>query len=203
MSHRHLLDNYSHLDSPVHRLPAWAKMLAAVALVVVLVTAPPSAALYVSATLALVLVAAVSRVPAAFLLKRLLLLEPFVLGVAVLVLMRPDGLRLFGIVLIRSTLCIAAMVLLSNTTPFSQMLLVLRRVRVPVLMVTTLALMYRYLYVLQDEAARMRTARASRTFDDGRRRTWHGLSTVVAQLFVRASARSERIYAAMCSRGWG
>jgi len=31
---------------------------------------------------------------------------------------------------------------------------------------------------------------------------WHVLSTVASQLFVRASKRAERIYDAMCARGW-
>jgi cobalt/nickel transport system permease protein len=48
----------------------------------------------------------------------------------------------------------------------------------------------------------MRRARASRTFERQRRMRWHLLGTVVGQLFVRASERAERIYAAMCARGW-
>ena len=68
--------------------------------------------------------------------------------------------------------------------------------------VTTLTLMHRYLFVLADEAERMRRARASRTFTRGRRFQWHTLATVVGQLFIRASERAERIYDAMCARGW-
>ena len=85
---------------------------------------------------------------------------------------------------------------------FSEILRVLQRVRVPALLITTLALMHRYLFVLADEAERMRRAPASRTFRPGRRRHWQTLATVVGQLFVRASERAERIYDAMCARGW-
>ena len=74
--------------------------------------------------------------------------------------------------------------------------------RVPGLLITTIALMHRYLFVLADEAERMRRARASRTFTRDRRARWQTLSTVVGQLFVRASERAERIYDAMCARGW-
>lgn len=94
------------------------------------------------------------------------------------------------------------MVLVSNTTAFSEMLGVLRRVRVPSLLITTLALMHRYLFVLVDETGRMQRARASRTFARGHRARWQTLATVLSQLFVRASERAERIYAAMCARGW-
>jgi cobalt/nickel transport system permease protein len=68
--------------------------------------------------------------------------------------------------------------------------------------VTTLALLYRYLFVLVDEAERMHRARLARTFDRRRVSVWRMLGTVVGQLFVRSSERAERIYAAMCARGW-
>ena len=70
------------------------------------------------------------------------------------------------------------------------------------MLITTIALMHRYLFVLVDESERMRRARASRTFTRGRRFHWHTLATVVGQLFIRASERAERIYDAMCARGW-
>jgi cobalt/nickel transport system permease protein len=90
----------------------------------------------------------------------------------------------------------------SNTTPFSGILRVLKAAHVPGLLITTIALMHRYLFVLVEEAARMRRARASRTFTRERRAHWQAMSTVVGQLFVRASERAERIYDAMCARGW-
>jgi cobalt/nickel transport system permease protein len=99
-------------------------------------------------------------------------------------------------------LCLFTVILVSNTTPFNEVLRVLRRVRVPGLLVTTVALMHRYLFVLVDESERMRRARASRTFARGRRFRWQTLATVIGQLFIRASERAERIYDAMCARGW-
>jgi cobalt/nickel transport system permease protein len=62
--------------------------------------------------------------------------------------------------------------------------------------------MYRYLSVLVDEAERMQRARASRTFTRRRSHLWQSLGTVLGQLFVRSTERAERIYAAMCARGW-
>lgn len=200
--HSDLLDTYSHLDSPIHRAPAGLKMLLTLGLIVALVKLPPRPVIFVAAALLLVAVAACSRIPWRFLLKRLLLLEPMALGVAVLMLFQTDGLRLFTQLAIRSTLCIFAVVLLGNTTPFSEMLRVMKRVRVPGLIITTLALMHRYLFVLREEVYRMRCARASRTFVRSRAGAWHSLASVVAHLFVRSTARAERIYAAMCARGW-
>jgi len=94
------------------------------------------------------------------------------------------------------------MILLANTTPFSELLGVLRRIHFPALMITTLALMYRYLFVLVDETERMQRARVSRTFTKQRAHVWKSLATVIGQLFVRSTERAERIYAAMSARGW-
>jgi len=198
-----LLDTYSRLDSPVHRLPAALKLATAVALVIATVLLPVSQwAGFVAIASALAVVAALSRIPAAFLAKRLLLLEPFVIGVAVLALFQPRGWAVFLTLLLRTNLCLLTMILLSNTTPFSEVLRVLKRLRVPALLVTTLALMYRYLAVLVEETARMRRARASRTFARRRGAAWHSIATIISQLFIRSTERAERIYAAMCARGW-
>src|SRR5262245_33004116 len=117
-------------------------------------------------------------------------------------LFQPDGPHRFAVALTRSTLCLFASVLLAATTPFSDFLAVLRSWRLPALMVTTIALTYRYLFVLADEAQRMRRARDARTIARDHTSRWHALSTVVAQLFVRSTSRAERIHAAMCARGW-
>ena len=74
--------------------------------------------------------------------------------------------------------------------------------RAPLFLLTVAQFLYRYLFVLVEEAERMRRARVSRTFTSARGARWQALSTVVGQLFVRASARAERIYDAMCARGW-
>jgi cobalt/nickel transport system permease protein len=197
------LDRYSRLDSPIHRLGAGSKLATALGLVVLAVLVPPSQPAALGALAAvLVVIAGLSRIPWSFLAWRVILLEPFVLGVAVLALFQPGGWRLFLFLLAKSTLCLGIMVLLSSTTPFSDLLRVMKAAHMPALLVTTLSLLYRYLFVLVDEAGRMRRARASRTFTPRRVWAWHTGASVVSQLFIRSSERAERIYAAMCARGW-
>jgi cobalt/nickel transport system permease protein len=197
------LDRWSRLDSPVHRLPAGVKLLGAVGVLLFCVLWP---ALrwggWLGVTLFLLGVAGASRVPAGFLLRRVALLEPFALGVALLALFQPGGGWLFLALMVRATLCLLTITLLTSTTPFAAILEVLRRIRVPALLVTTLALLYRYLFVLVDEAERMQRAAAGRTFRLRRGQRWRLLAGMAGQLFVRSTERAERIYAAMCARGW-
>lgn len=201
MKHNYL-DRYARLDSPIHRIPAGYKAGAALALVLATVAAPfPLAWYYAPAVLLLVLVIVLSRIPAGFLARRLLLLQLFVAGVLVLAFFRPDGWTIAARVAIKSNICLTTMLLLANTTPFSALLALLARLRVPGLLVTVLSLMYRYVFLLVDQGERMARARRSRTFIR-RRPSWMTGAGIIAQLFIRSTERAERVYAAMTARGW-
>jgi len=119
-----------------------------------------------------------------------------------LALFRPESVPIFWATLCKSNLCVFAMLLLTWTTPFEDVLRELRRWHFPAVMLTTLALMYRYLPVLTEESRRMSRARTSRTFRRRRLAAWQDLSLVIGQLFIRSAERAERIYLAMCARGW-
>ena len=195
--------HHGRLDGPVHRLPAAPKLGLALVIIVVTVLAPVQwRAWFIGVAVLLVLTAWLSQLPLLFLFRRLLVLSPFVLGVVLVNAFQLAGCANWLVVAVKSVLCLLTVILVSNTTPFSQILRVLKSIRVPALLITTLALMHRYLFVLMDESERMRRARASRTFTRGRRFHWNTLATVVGQLFIRASERAERIYDAMCARGW-
>jgi cobalt/nickel transport system permease protein len=201
--HHALRDPYHPGSSPIHRAAPPVKLVLAVAFVLAVVALPRGAWLaHAFLGLALLVGALASRVPLSLLGRRLLAVEPFALGVALLALLQPDGLHVFLAVLAKSTLSLAAVVLLGATTPFSQVLRALSRFRVPSLLVTALALLYRYLFVLVEEMGRMQRARRSRSFSRSRWVTWRASAAVIGQLFLRTTARAERIYAAMCARGW-
>jgi cobalt/nickel transport system permease protein len=195
--------HHSHSDSPVHRLSAIIKLGIAFAIIVATVLMPiQKTGWFVGVAGILILTAILSRIPILFLIKRILVLSPFVLGVALMNALAPSARGSWLSVAIKSGLCLLTVILVSNTTPFGKILRVLKMIHIPGLLITTIALMHRYLFVLADEAERMRRARASRTFARGRRFEWRTLANVIGQLFVRASERAERIYDAMCARGW-
>jgi cobalt/nickel transport system permease protein len=194
---------HGRLETPVSRLPAALKLGVALAMIVGTVLAPGWAVgWFVAMAVVLVIAVVLGRLPLLFLLKRLVWLSPFILSVALVNAWQPATRGSWRVVAAKSTICLLTIIVVSNTTPFSRILRVLRAARVPGLLITTIALMHRYLFVLVEEAERMRRARASRTFTRQRRARWQTLSTVVGQLFVRASERAEHIYDAMCARGW-
>jgi cobalt/nickel transport system permease protein len=143
-----------------------------------------------------------SRMPPGYALRRLLVAEVFIMGIALLSLFSPQAAPIFLSTFFKSNLCVLTMLLLTWTTPFEDMLHELRRLRFPLVMLTTLALMCRYLPVLREESRRMSRARSSRTFTTRRRVAWQNLALILGQLFIRTADRAERIYLAMCARGW-
>ncbi|MFI9310298.1 cobalt ECF transporter T component CbiQ [Streptomyces triculaminicus] len=212
--HAHKL--YRHARSPVHALPPHCK-IAAVFCFVLVVVATPREALWAFGLYALLLavVTAAARVPAAFLLRRLLIEVPFV-AFAVLLPFVAQGERvsvwglslsesgLWGAwnILAKGTLGVAASVLLASTTELRALLLGLQRLRMPPLLVQIASFMIRYGDVVTDEMRRMRIARESRGFTARGVRHWKVLATSAGALFIRSYERGERVHLAMVSRGY-
>lgn len=212
--HAHKL--YRHGHSPVHALPAHCKIAAVFGFVLVVVSTPREA-VWAFGLYALLIAAAAgaARVPAGFLLKRLLIEVPFV-AFAVLMPFVAEGPRvavlgmslsesgLWGAwnILAKGTLGVAASVLLASTTELRELLLGLQRLRMPPLLVQIASFMIRYGDVITDEMRRMRIARLSRGFEARGVRHWGVLAKSAGALFIRSYERGERVHLAMLSRGW-
>ncbi|MFD8567605.1 cobalt ECF transporter T component CbiQ [Streptomyces sp. NPDC057694] len=212
--HAHRL--YRAGTSPVHALPPHTK-LAAVLCFVIVVVSTPREAMWAFALYAVLLatVAAVARVPAGFLLKRLLIEIPFV-AFAVLLPFVAEGERIHVLglslsesglwgawnVLAKGTLGVAASVLLASTTELRELLLGLQRLKLPPLLVQIASFMIRYGDVITDEMRRMKIARESRGFEASGIKHWGVLAKTAGALFIRSYERGERVHLAMVSRGY-
>ena len=200
----------------MHRLPAHCKLVALFAFVFLVVATPRTAWwAYPLYGLPLVAVAASARVPAGFLLPRMLVEVPFVVF-ALLLPFVAEGPRvevvglslsepgLWGAwnVLAKGTLGVVAALLLAATTEIRYVLLGLERLRLPKPMVQIATFMVRYLDVVAEELRRMRIARVSRGFAARGPRQWGVLARTAGALFVRSYERGERVYLAMVSRGY-
>ncbi len=120
-----------------------------------------------------------------------------------------EGLEFAASVALKSWASVTVAVLLTSTTQPFTLLGALSALRVPAILVSIVMLMYRYLFVLVDEAHRLMRARAARsaTMDDaksGGSLLWRakGAGGMAGSLFVRTMDRSERIYSAMLARGY-
>ena len=188
--------------SSIHRAPAGLKLGVSLALILVLAALPAQHSLWALWALPpLLLIARLARLDFGVLLRRWALAAPFLLGVAALSLFQPHGLRASLGLLAKSGVSLFALQLLASTTPVSELLRTLRRLRLPEVLCDTIALLARYSSLLVDEARRMRRARAGRTLRTSRWGLWRSLGNSIGLLFVRSVSRAERIQVAMRSRG--
>lgn len=216
--HHDFIDRYARLESPVHSLDPKAKIIALFALIIVCVLTPPGEwwpfCIYAAMV---VVIAAASRLPAKYLLTRVLVVLPFIIVVAAFVPFMHKGgpsydlgpfqvsqaglVILFGVA-VKALISVACMILLSATTPFNDLMHGFERLRVPRFFTTAAAFMYRYIFVIIDEAERMGRARDSRSFHG--RWLWQAgvVGRMAGTLFLRSHERAERVFDAMSSRGF-
>jgi cobalt/nickel transport system permease protein len=180
-----------------------------VLLALLLVVSEPPKALSPFGAYALltVLLLALGRVPAAFVLKRLLLVAPIVLMAALFLVLEggpglDGGLGAGLSVGMKAFTAVALVTLLMATERLDRILSGLRSLGLPRMLTTLGAFMYRYAFILGDEVIRTSQSRASRTpgpLRAGRIRTYGGQAGMV---FLRGWQRSQRVYQAMRSRGF-
>ena len=212
--HSHPL--YVHAHSATHRLPPEVKVAATVAFVCAVAVTPREARWAFAVHAACVAAAAaVSHVPPRFVLRRLLVVVPFiafavlipfvgsgerveVLGVAV----SREGLWAAWNVVAKATLGATTSILLAATTEVPRMLTGMSRLRVPAVLTAIASFMVRYLEVIAGELGRMRTAMAARGYAP--RWLWQArpVATSAGALFIRSYERGERVHAAMLARGY-
>lgn len=209
------LDRLSCQDTIVHRLDPRAKVAATMLFVVAVVSFPRYEVLSLSPFFLFpVLMATLGDIPAGFIAKKVVAVSPFAVFVGMFnplfdpgtVAVAPGvsvsaGWISFASILVKFALTISAALLLIATTSFPGICRAFRRLGVPALFVSQLLFLYRYLFVLMEEAMRVVRARDMRSF--GRRGTGvRVFIRIVSTLFLRTVERAERIYGAMLARGF-
>ena len=204
--------------SAIHRLDPRAKLAGFAGITVVAVSTPLRAwPAFVACALALAAIAAVARVgPATVWLRARLILPLVVVVAAFLPFVRGGpaidvgplslseaGLATFASVTAKALIGTVSAVLLAATTSFPDVLHALERLRAPRLLVVIAAFMYRYVFVIADEARRMRAALAARAYRPRHIGQVATLGRMVTALFLRSYERGERVYLAMLARGYG
>lgn len=107
----------------------------------------------------------------------------------------------FLVLLMRTLLCVSAVLILVSVTPLTELTGQLKRMHMPALFVRLFEMIYRYISVLAEEASTMLTSyrlRASGT-------QWPEVKyfgAFIGQLLLRSVDRAERIYHAMLCRGY-
>ena len=203
--------------SPIHCLDPRAKLIGFAGITLVAVSTPLTAwPAFVACAVALAAIAAAGRVRPGVLWSRVRVILPLVLFVAAFVpfvrggetvevgplALSEAGLATFALVAAKATLGALSAVLLGATTSFPDILHALERLHTPRLLTVIAGFMYRYVFVIADEARRMRTALSARAYRPRHLGQVATLGRMVTALFLRSYERGERVYLAMLARGY-
>ena len=217
--HSDAFDRYHHHDSALHRLDPRIKVMVAVAFILSNALLPDGTWMaFVLAWLFLLLVNALSELGLGFTFRRSFIALPFAL-IAITVLFSIPGTPIlqhhfmmwevtitdagsvrFISIVIRSWLSVQMAILLVAVTRFPDLIHAFEHLRVPAILTTIIAFLYRYLFVLTDEVMRMLRARQSRSAASAGQRPggsvlWRArvAGNMAGQLFLRSYERSDRI----------
>ncbi len=226
--HFDAFDRYHEKGSFIHHLDPRVKVAVTIVFIVSNALLPDGAWMaFVLAWLFLLLVNALSQLGITYTIKRSLIALPFALIAITILFSMPGkplysfqlfmthltitdmGLLRFVSILIRSWLSVQMAILLVAVTRFPDLIHALEHLRVPAILTTIIAFLYRYLFVLTDEVVRLLRARESRSAASTGNRSGGGVfwrakvaGNMAGQLFLRSYERSDRIYNAMLSRGY-
>lgn len=226
--HDSVFDRYRVGESRVHRMSPSVKVLVTVLLILSNALLPDGAWLALGLSWLLILTLnLLARLGWAFTLRRSFIALPFALAAVTAIFSLPGktlttwdigpwhlvatdvGLLRFISIVIRSWLSVQVAILLVATTQFPDLLHALEHLRLPRSLVTVIAFLYRYMFVLTDEVMRLLRARQSRSASlpgqrGGGTLSWRARTagSMIGQLFLRSYERSDRIYHAMLSRGY-
>ena len=204
--HHVVLERWSRGHSPLHRRDPRAKTLALLIFLVLVATSRPPFLRLGAAYFVLLIAALVwARLPLAAALARSGVVLPFSLVFAGISLMAGDATRA-GALLVKSYLSALAVLLVISTTPMPQLLRGLESLGVPRFLLMVAQFLYRYLFVISEEAQHMRAASIARgasvrgmVAHSARFRSAAG---ALAVLFARSYKRAENIHQAMLARGF-
>lgn len=205
--HHVVLERWSRGSSPLHRRDPRAKVVALLAYLVVIATTTHRDLPVAAAGFAVVLVAGVAAagLPVAGALARSMVVLPFTLLFGAICWLAGDPARGVAIV-VKSYLSALAVLVVVSTTPMPDLLHALERFGVPRFLLMVAQFIYRYLFVVSEEAQHMSKAALARGATASglmaRRERFQAAAGALAVLFARSYGRAEEVHRAMLARSF-
>ena len=202
--HHVVVEQWSRRESALHRRDPRAKIAALVVFLVAVATTShgflAAGACYLAMLVGVLLWA---RLPLWNALWRAAVVLPFTLVFAIITVVAGDTERA-GLLLGKSYISALAVLVLVSTTPLPSLLRGLEMLGVPRFLLMVAQFLYRYLFVISEEAQHMRVAAASRRTRAlaARGDRFRAAAGALAVLFARSYARADAIHRAMVARGF-
>jgi cobalt/nickel transport system permease protein len=209
------MDTISRQDTFIHRMDPRIKVLTTLVFIVCVVSFGKHdiSALVPFLVYPLFLVV-LGELPVVYLLRKVMIAAPFAILIGIFNPLLDQEVLLqvgrFGIsggwisffsILLRFTMTVGAALILIATTGYHAVCMALEKMGVPQVFVVQLLFLYRYLFVLVDEASRMVRARSLRSFG-AKGLGLRVFGSMAGHLLLRTMDRAQRIHLAMLCRGF-
>jgi cobalt/nickel transport system permease protein len=114
-----------------------------------------------------------------------------------------SGVILSARITLKSNAILLSLIALTGTSYLATLGYALNQLKVPDKIIYLFLITYRYIFVIEQEYQRLIRAARVRCFEPGTNlHTYRTYAYLIGMLFVRASARAERVYHAMLCRGF-
>jgi cobalt/nickel transport system permease protein len=209
------MDTLSGGNSFIHRLDPRVKLLTTLAYIIFVVSFDKfDITAMIPFIFYPVFLISAGGLPAGYILKKVLIVSPFALMIAVFnpilnnnialhigIIEISEGWISFFSIMLRFFLTVTSVIALITTTGFNAVCMAAEKMGTPKLFAVQLLFLYRYIFVMAEEASRMMRARSLRAF----RKKGKGIKQYgpfIGTLLLRTIDRARRIYLAMCCRGF-
>jgi cobalt/nickel transport system permease protein len=210
------LDALSSEQTVIHRIDARVKVLTTIYFIVVVISfGKYDPAGLVPLIVYPMAVMTIGNIPFPYIAKKLLIASPFVLSVALFnplmdrspaidtgIFVVSGGLLSFTSIMAKYVLTVSAALALIACTGVDAICSALARMGVPRAFTVQLLFLYRYIFVLGQEAVRISRARALRSFGS-KGLGMNTYASMIGHLLLRTMDRAQRIHLAMLCRGFG
>jgi len=210
-------ESFAFGDSPVHRLDPRLRVAAATLFSILAAVSNGFPAVIAAMVLAILLVAA-ARLQLRLVMARLAVVNGLILFIWLVLpwsyagtpvfqlgplVFSREGIRLCALITIKSNAILCTLIALVATMPIATLGHALHCLRIPEKLVHLLLMTYRYIFVIEAEYQQLVRAARIRCFTPKTNlHTYKTYAYLVGMLFVRASARGERVHQAMICRGF-
>ena len=213
------IDQYAHLDSPIHR---WNPRIKFISLLLLILAFSFVQDLRLVPIMLIITVGifAISRLPFRFLLSRLrypgiflgalIVILPLFTGETVIfrlgfLSVQSEGVAYMLLVVSRFIAILTVSLVLFGTSTFLTTVSTLRSMGIPSILADMLMLTVRYIFEIADSLTRMQRAMKLRGFELSKldRRGATQMASLMGSLLIRSYEQAERVYKAMRLRGYG
>jgi len=215
--HLQEIDEFAHLNSPIHSWDARVKIVSLLSLIFSIVLLDEFLPALLGFALCIMLLS-LSRLPFRFMFAYLRWVFLFAMFfVIIMPLTVPgdeiatfhffraskEGVKLALMIALRAISAVLIILPMAGTSRFTITMKALQTLKVPDKLVQMLMFAYRYIFIFIEELERMLIAARARAFKE--KTNLHTLRTtgfILGMLFVRSYERSKRVYEAMLARGY-